>query len=143
MDVHEIAERIGATTDLDRVAKPAAETVHRAIPEGPAKDLLSGSWLGHPLHPLLTDIPIGSFTSASILDFLGGKRARTASETLIALGLVSAVPTALAGLADWSDTYGAEQRIGVVHAAANLAGLVCYAASLSARRRGHHYRGKL
>ncbi len=143
MGVHEIAERIGTITDLDRVAKPAADAVHRAIPAGPAKDALSGSWLGHPLHPLLTDVPIGSFTSASILDFLGGKRARTASQILIALGLASAVPTALAGLSDWSDTYGGEQRVGVVHAAANLAGLACYAASLRARRRGHHYRGKL
>jgi nitrite reductase/ring-hydroxylating ferredoxin subunit/uncharacterized membrane protein len=112
------------------------------MPPGPVKDALSGTWLGHPLHPLLTDIPIGAFTSAAILDFLGGRKARTASEILIAMGIASALPTALAGLSDWSDAHGGEQRIGVVHAAAQLTGLACYMASLQARRHGHHYRGK-
>jgi nitrite reductase/ring-hydroxylating ferredoxin subunit/uncharacterized membrane protein len=143
MGAHELADRIATISELDRVARPVADAVHQVLPSGPLKDVLSGTWLGHPLHPLLTDIPIGSFTSATILDFLGGKRARTASEVLIGLGVAAAVPTALAGLSDWSDTYGGHQRIGVVHATANLAGITCYAASLRARLRGHHYRGML
>jgi nitrite reductase/ring-hydroxylating ferredoxin subunit/uncharacterized membrane protein len=140
-DLHGIATRLGAVSGLDRVATPAAGFVKRTLGHGPVKDALSGTWLGHPLHPLLTDIPIGSFTSATVLDVVGGRRARGAADSLVALGLVSAVPTALAGTADWSDTYGHDQRVGVVHAASNALGLAFYASSLRARRRGARARG--
>jgi nitrite reductase/ring-hydroxylating ferredoxin subunit/uncharacterized membrane protein len=140
-DIHGMATRLGAVTALDRVAKPVAGFVKRAIGHGPIKDLLSGTWLGHPLHPLLTDIPIGSFTSATVLDVVGGRRARDAADALVALGLASAVPTALAGAADWSDTHGHDQRVGVVHAASNSLGLAFYVSSLRARRRGARTRG--
>ena len=134
--LHDLAEKIGATTQLDKVAGPVARLAKRAVPAGPVKDVLSGTWLNHPLHPLLTDIPIGSFTSAGILDVIGGKGAQPAADALVAVGLLSAVPTAAAGLADWSDTFGPAQRIGVVHASANAVGLGLYAASLLARRTG-------
>jgi nitrite reductase/ring-hydroxylating ferredoxin subunit/uncharacterized membrane protein len=101
---------------------------------------LSGVWLGHPVHPLLTDIPIGSFTSATLLDLIGGERAQPAADALVAVGLAAALPTAAAGAADWSDTFGDDQRTGVVHALSNVVGLGFYAWSLLARRRGR--RGK-
>jgi nitrite reductase/ring-hydroxylating ferredoxin subunit len=85
---------------------------------------------------MLTDIPIGSFTSANVLDLIGGRASQRAADRLVDLGLLSAVATAAAGAADWSDTYGEEQRIGVVHAASNLVGVALYAASAVARRRG-------
>jgi nitrite reductase/ring-hydroxylating ferredoxin subunit/uncharacterized membrane protein len=140
-DLHGMTARLGSATALDRVAKPVAGFVKRALPHGPVKDVLSGTWLGHPLHPLLTDIPIGSFTSATVLDIVGGRRARGAADSLVALGVASAVPTAVAGAADWSDTYGHDQRVGVVHAASNAVGLAFYASSLRARRRGARGRG--
>jgi nitrite reductase/ring-hydroxylating ferredoxin subunit/uncharacterized membrane protein len=143
LDLHDLADRIGSIDALDRYVEPLAKLVKRWTPKGPVKDALSGTWMGHPLHPLLTDIPIGSFTSASVLDVVGGARAQPAADALIALGLVSAVPTAAAGLADWSDTFGGERRIGVVHAAANATGLALYAASLVARRRGRRGSGAL
>src|SRR5438876_6635392 len=127
---HDAAVAVGKLEQLDTVAKPAAQAVANALPQGPVKDALSGTWLGHPLHPLLTDIPIGSFTSATILDLLGGRRGRAAADLLLAIGIVSSVPTAAAGLSDWSDTYGEETRIGLVHAAANVVGLGFYSASL-------------
>lgn len=137
MGLHELAEKAGDVSALDGVAERATDTVKKVVGRGPVKDLLSGSWLGHSLHPLLTDVPIGAFTSAVVLDALGGSDAAGAADLLVTLGLVSAVPTAAAGLADWSDTSGAEQRIGSVHAVANAVGLALFGISLVHRRRGH------
>jgi nitrite reductase/ring-hydroxylating ferredoxin subunit/uncharacterized membrane protein len=137
----DLVERIGADERLETLTGPLAGLVHRAVPRGAPKDILSGTLLGHPLHPLLTDIPIGSFTSATIVDLLGGRSGRRAADTLIAVGLLSALPTVAAGLADWSDTYGPAQRIGLVHASANAVGLGLYATSLAARLSGQRVRG--
>ena len=135
--LHDVAMRIEKLDGLDAIAEPVGATVKRLIPPGRLKDLLSGTWLGHQLHPLLTDVPIGAFTGATLLDLLGGRRAQPAANLLAAVGVASAVPTAAAGLADWSDTSGPGRRIGVVHAAANLVGIGFYVSSISARRRGN------
>jgi nitrite reductase/ring-hydroxylating ferredoxin subunit/uncharacterized membrane protein len=135
------AERLGADDRLDRVAVPVGDAVRQRLDRQPVKDLLSGTWLGHPLHPLLTDLPIGFWTSAFTLDLVGGRRTRRAATQLVAWGLASAVPTALSGAADWGDTTGAERRVGAVHAAANTTALALYAASWWARVRGRHRRG--
>jgi hypothetical protein len=140
-ELHRVTERVGSVGALDRLARPVAGLVKRSLGHGAVKDALSGTWLGHPLHPLLTDIPIGSFTSASVLDVIGGRRGRAPADVLVAIGLASAVPTALAGAADWSDTHGADQRVGVVHAVSNAVGLAFYASSLRARARGARARG--
>ena len=66
-----------------------------AIPAGGVKDLLSGKPIGHALHPLLTDVVIGAWTSASILDLVGGEQARPAAERLIGVGILAALPTSL------------------------------------------------
>src|SRR6188474_2615963 len=82
---------------LDQVTRrldPVASSVATSS-AGPA---LRGEWLGHALHPALTDIPIGFWTSSFVLDFLGGKRARPASQRLIGLGLAAVPATALAGM---------------------------------------------
>ncbi|HLF40786.1 MAG TPA: Rieske 2Fe-2S domain-containing protein [Acidimicrobiia bacterium] len=142
MDLHQLAHRIGDVGGLDRVATPLAAAVKQRIPRGPVKDLLSGTGLGHPLHPVLTDLPIGFFTSAAVLDVVGGRRAAPAVDGLLALGIASTLPTASAGLSDWSDTQGSEQRVGLVHALANVTALSFFAASLLARRRGHRARGR-
>jgi nitrite reductase/ring-hydroxylating ferredoxin subunit/uncharacterized membrane protein len=136
MTIDEIAIRVGRVEAIDGIAEPVAKAAKKLVPRGPIKDALSGTWLGHQLHPLLTDIPIGSFTSATILDLIGGRRAQPAANLLAAVGVLSTVPTAAAGLVDWSDTSGAPRRIGVVHAAANIVGIGFYTASVVARRRG-------
>lgn len=141
MGAHELVVSLGKVAPLDRVAKPLADAVSRVLPRGLVKDGLSGTWLGHPLHPLLTDIPIGSFTSATLLDLLGGPGAEPAADILVGVGVAASLPTAAAGMSDWADTYGPDQRIGVVHAASNVAGIALYAASLLARRRGHRGAG--
>jgi uncharacterized membrane protein len=123
-----------ATTVLEKVARAVA-------PPGPREDLLTGTWLGHALHPVLTDVPLGMWMSASLLDVVGGRSARRAAKRLVGVGVVTAVPTAATGLAEWLLVDRASQRVGVVHAGANSAGLALYTASWIARRRGHHLRG--
>lgn len=140
MGLHELATRVGKIEALDGLADPLMNVARKLIPHGPVKDVLSGTWLGHPLHPLLTDVVIGSFTSASVLDLVGGRRGQAAANRLAVLGVVSALPTAAAGLSDWSETYSSARRIGVVHASANVVGLALYAASVLARARGRRAR---
>ncbi|MEO7371118.1 MAG: Rieske 2Fe-2S domain-containing protein [Ilumatobacteraceae bacterium] len=136
MKIKQFAAAIERYERLDTVAEPVGSAVKKLIPRGSLKDVLSGTWLGHQLHPLLTDIPIGSFTATSLLDLIGGRSAQPAANLLAAVGVASAVPTAAAGFADWSDTYGPARRVGVVHAAANIIGVGFYAASMVARHRG-------
>jgi nitrite reductase/ring-hydroxylating ferredoxin subunit len=124
---------------LDAPAKAIGKAVRGIIRPGPVKDALSGSWLGHALHPLLTDLTIGTLTSAVLLDWLGGERSQPAAERLIAIGLASAVPTVSSGSSDWADTEVADEsvrRIGIVHAATNATAASLFAASWAARRRG-------
>jgi nitrite reductase/ring-hydroxylating ferredoxin subunit/uncharacterized membrane protein len=116
---------------LDRPSDALGGVVSR-LPAGPVKDLLSGAVVGHPLHPVLVTVPIGAFTSAVVLDLSGNQQA--AARTVVGFGLLSSVPTALAGLSDWSDTSGAERRVGLAHLALNVAGLGVIAGSWFARR---------
>jgi nitrite reductase/ring-hydroxylating ferredoxin subunit len=74
-----------------------------------------------------------------VLDLLPGRR--DAARTLVGLGVASALPTALAGLADWSDLHPQQQRTGLVHAGANLFTAALQFASWRARRQGRHARG--
>ena|SRR5947209_8910567 len=139
--LEDVFDRIEGAEALDKVAKPVASAVAKITPHGPVKDLLSGTWLGHPLHPMLTDVAIGSWTSAFILDLCSGEGAASAAESLVGVGVVSALPTALSGLSDWSDMLGPERRVGLVHAASNVIGLSFYGLSWLARRRGDRGRG--
>jgi nitrite reductase/ring-hydroxylating ferredoxin subunit/uncharacterized membrane protein len=141
MSLHDLVSRIGDNEALDRVTGPLVRAAKKAIPAGPVKDVLSGTPSGHPLHPPLTDVPIGCFTAATALDLIGGRKFDDAVDALLALGIVATLPTASAGLSDWSDTYGPDTRIGLVHAAANVAALGLFAGSLAARRGGSRGNG--
>ncbi len=139
--LRELVHRLANARGLDRLGKPVASKVAAIVGHGPVKDGLSGTWMGHPLHPPLTDLPIGFWTSSFVLDIVGGRRSRAASDRLLGLGVLSALPTAASGLSDWSDTIGEDRRIGVVHALANSAALVLYSWSWLARKRGRRGRG--
>jgi nitrite reductase/ring-hydroxylating ferredoxin subunit/uncharacterized membrane protein len=113
---------------------------------GTVRDLLAGTWLGHSLHPILTDVVVGSWTSATILDLIGGDDDGAAASRLIGVGIAAYAPTAVTGTMDWADSEATDDRVrrtGLVHAAGNLTALGLYAASLAARRKGNHGRGKL
>ncbi len=119
---------------LDRVVDPVRRVVQGPLPPGPARDALHGVPIGHPVHPTLVQVSIGAFMSASVLDALPGNEA--ASSALVATGLASAAPAAVTGWADWSELHEQQQRVGLVHAAANATGVALYALSLAARMRG-------
>ena len=106
------------------------------------RNLLSGTNLGHPLHPMLTDVPIGAWSMSTLLDSTGGARVQPAADLLVGVGILAAIPTALSGLNDWSDTTGKETRVGVVHGSANVTALGLYVASWMVRRSGQRGRGK-
>jgi nitrite reductase/ring-hydroxylating ferredoxin subunit/uncharacterized membrane protein len=95
---------------------------------------LSGTWLGHRLHPALVDAPIGFWTGALLLDLVATAPARAGADALVGAGVVAALPAAAAGVSDWAHTGGGPaRRVGLVHAAANTMALGCYAASWVAR----------
>jgi uncharacterized membrane protein len=125
----------------ERLAGPLAALAERVAPAGERRRFLQGEWLGHALHPAMTDIPIGFWTSSMALDLLTGRSGRRASRRLIALGLVGSVPAMATGLAEWTRTDERTGRIGAVHGAANLSAAGVYFLSWRARRRGHHWRG--
>jgi uncharacterized membrane protein len=136
----EAVERLATTEALDRVAVPGQRAVDVVLDDG-RKDLLRGRWLGHPVHPLFVALPIGSWLNASLLDLVGGRRSAPAADLLVGFGVVAALPTAATGVADWSDTTGEARRVGLVHAAANVAALGLLTSSWVARRRGRRLRG--
>jgi uncharacterized membrane protein len=131
-----LVNEIGSLDGLDRVARPLATRVARATRPTPVKNALSGTWLGHPLHPMLSDLPIGAWVMAELLDLTLGKSGARATRRLVAVGVLAAVPTAAAGLSDWSDTYGGDRRVGLVHALGNAVATLLQASSYVARRRG-------
>jgi nitrite reductase/ring-hydroxylating ferredoxin subunit/uncharacterized membrane protein len=140
---HELVRRIEGFSALDKVAKPVAGLVGKAVQPRVVRNLLSGTYLGHPAHPMLTDVPIGAWTMSALLDIAGGAKSEPAADLLVGAGILSAIPTAATGLNDWSDTIGGDRRIGAVHASANVVALSLYVASLLARRNGGRGTGKL
>jgi nitrite reductase/ring-hydroxylating ferredoxin subunit/uncharacterized membrane protein len=131
-----IPEAIERLRQLDPVSEPVANAVTEALPPGRVKDALAGTWLGHPLHPVLTDVVLGAWTSAVVLDVVGGERTERAADALVGLGVLAAVPTVLTGLADWADTVDPPRRVGTVHALGNLAAASVFGLSWIARRSG-------
>jgi uncharacterized membrane protein len=137
-------ERLERATALDGPIRSIAPIVRATIGDGHLSGLLSGQWLGHALHPLLTDVPIGTWTSSLILDFVGGPSAESAADLLVGAGVAAVAPTALSGWSDWSGTLTPEQRrVGLVHAAANITAAGMFSASLLRRRQGRRGVAKL
>ncbi|MFJ2938189.1 DUF2231 domain-containing protein [Streptomyces sp. NPDC087219] len=133
-------DRLERTT----VADPAIGVLQRGIrslPLGGMRDLLRGRPLGHPVHPVLVQVPIGCWLSASVLDFVPG--APHAATTLTAVGLAGVAPAAVAGWADWAELPPEQARVGLAHAVSNVAAVACYTASLTARLRGRSAKGRL
>jgi nitrite reductase/ring-hydroxylating ferredoxin subunit len=125
----------------DKVIDPARKAVQAALRPAALKDALHGTWLGHPLHPVLVQIPVGSWASAGLLDAI--PPLRPAATVLIGTGVAAAVPAAMAGAADWSEQDAGVRRLGALHAVMNTAALGLYVGSLVARGRGRGGLGRL
>lgn len=138
-----LTRRLEESHALDVAARPLGKLAGLLTRPRAVRSTLQGDWLGHAVHPMLTDLPIGFWTSATVLDLAGGRDARRASQLLVALGLASAVPTAITGLAEYANAGPEERRVGLVHVVANDLALGLYASSLASRRAGRHRRGVL
>src|SRR4051812_31761619 len=133
--------RVEQATELDPLVQRLAPPAER-LATGPTGGFLGGQWLGHALHPLLTDLPLGCWIGSGLLDLLGGRRARRASQRLVGLGLLFVPPTVAAGLVDWTGVSDQRvKRVGAVHAIGNGAVAMLYLASWRSRRRGLHLVG--
>ena len=138
-----IAERIESAQALDRPVDALSDFAVRALPPGWRTDVLHGVPFGQPAHPALVRIPAGCWTSAALLDLCGGQGAERASATLIAAGIIAAVPAAATGLADWSALHRHQQRVGLAHAISQTAATALFAGSLLARAAGRRGTGYL
>jgi len=110
------------------------------------KNLSHGTWIGHPLHPALTDIPVGAWVGTLVLDILWLATHRpsataTASTVLLIVGLVGAVLSVLSGTIDWNDTYGKERRVGIAHGIVNTVATLVYVVALVLRLTSHQFSG--
>lgn len=143
---HRLTDTLERASMLDRPAKLLVSKLGWLSASHGFKDLISGTRFGHPAHPPLTELVIGSFMSASLLDLIAPRVGARAADRLTAVGIAAFVPTALSGASDWVDTEYSDaksRRVGLVHAVANLLALLIYCFSLVARRRGARLRGTL
>ncbi|MCC8907969.1 DUF2231 domain-containing protein [Curtobacterium sp. GD1] len=136
-DAVEHASVLDKAVDIDRsvvnaLAKPKA-----------LRQLLHGVPFGHPLHPLMVQVPLGAWISAAVLDLIGGKGNARAAKTLVGVGLVSSGSASVAGYVDWSELDREQLRTGWVHQAVNWVGISLYGLSWMQRKSGNHGAGKL
>lgn len=136
---------------LDSLGNPLRDAVHAAFDNaGPGgqtvKNALHGVWLGHALHPVLTDVPIGAWTAALALDAreaaTGDRGYGRAADFTLGLGLLGAVGAAVTGLTDWSETDGRSRRLGLLHGLLNLTATAFVASSYVLRRNGSRSAGR-
>src|SRR3954471_10534292 len=121
-------ERVADVSSFDKAIEPARKAVLAALRPPALRDFLHGTWLGHPLHPVLVQAPVGSWLSAGLLDAV--PPLRPAATVLIGTGVAAAVPAALSGAADWSEQDVGVRRLGAIHAGLNTVALGLYAGSL-------------
>jgi nitrite reductase/ring-hydroxylating ferredoxin subunit/uncharacterized membrane protein len=141
--------RVAENPAIDQVAEPLSKAV-RGVYEaaGPvgqqAKNALHGVWLGHPLHPVFTEIPIGAWTTALALDVAsnGDVAMRRAATFAMGVGLTGALGAAVTGLTDWSETGGQSRRAGLIHGVLNLTATALVATAFALRKRDSHEGGR-
>jgi nitrite reductase/ring-hydroxylating ferredoxin subunit/uncharacterized membrane protein len=140
-----IGEVVESQTWLDKLATPFQSWLLKLFgqpgqPNRKIKDILNGTWLGHALHPVLTDVPIGAWTSTMLLDlaWLSDQDEGIARSTdlLFVLGIAGATGAAVTGVADWSDLDGTDRRVGFLHGLLNGGVLLLNIASLALRLTG-------
>jgi len=138
-----IFENAVATLEQAAVIDTPADAIRSVLDKvitPPVEDVLSGSWLGHPVHPLLVTAPIGAWLSAGFLDITKGDP--VAARRLVGFGVGCAVASAITGWSDWHKTTGPAARVGLVHAVCNGTAVALYAGSWRARVAGKDKLGR-
>ena len=134
---------------LDKIAENVQPKVQEAVEAGGtrARNVLDGVWLEAPLHPVLTDVPVGSWTAALVFDGLdiatGKESVRHAADASLVFGTLGAFGAAVTGLSDWRYLGGGSRRMGVAHGLLNTIGLVLSVISLVLRATGRRNAGRL
>jgi nitrite reductase/ring-hydroxylating ferredoxin subunit/uncharacterized membrane protein len=137
----------GSDEALEVATEPIEERLQKALDRAlygggrPAaqkiRNFLNGTWLGEPLHVVLTDVPIGAWTAAMVFDalelILNRREFELAADTSIAIGLVGAAGAAITGMTDWSDVDPPARRIGLIHGLLNVGVTTLFATSLILR----------
>ncbi len=127
---------------VERVLGAVADMLFlKDVPYGEKlRNFFHGTWFGHPLHPVITDVPLGAWTAATVLDAYelatGDDRFAPGADAAVGIGLIGAAGAALTGLNDWNYTYEKPRRVGAMHAVTNIAATVCYLGSWWQRRNG-------
>jgi nitrite reductase/ring-hydroxylating ferredoxin subunit/uncharacterized membrane protein len=142
MTTREIINSVADQKWIEDSTGPLQKAVHGAFVGDAGRDIknfLHGTWLGHPLHPVLTAIPVGAWTVALALDALEGMSGRkecgSAADLAIGVGLIGAVGSAVTGITDWSETDGSARRVGLLHGLLNVAATTLYTTSFVMRKR--------
>lgn len=136
-----VTRRLEDAAALDPAVEALEPHIRTLFGSGTRGAVLRGDWLGHALHPALTDVVLGTWLSASILDVTGRGQWAAPARTLVATGLLAFGPTAWTGWAQWSEAGPRDKRVGLVHAVTNAVAVGAYASSWFARRAGHDERG--
>jgi len=142
-------DKLGDFIDRQKWLKPVESVLgtiadvvfDKAISNGEkVRNFLHGTWFGHPLHPVVTDVPIGAWTIAAALDSYelttGDQRLGRAADFAVGVGLIGAAGAAITGLNDWNFTYEKPRRVGALHALTNITATACYLTSWWQRRNG-------
>jgi hypothetical protein len=134
-------QRLEQAAALDKPVRAVEPSIWSAFGAGTRGSILRGDWLGHAVHPMLTDVVLGTWTSAAVLDVFGGPESAAAAQRLVATGLLAFGPTAWTGWAQWLEAGPGGKRVGLVHALVNGVAFGAFAASWVARKRGRQRLG--
>lgn len=137
-----LTDSIEHASVLDKAVDLDTRAVRALAKPKALRQLLHGVPFGHPLHPLMVQVPLGAWISASVLDAIGGKGNARAAQTLTGVGIASAGGASLAGYVDWSELSIEQRRTGWVHQAVNWVGITFFGLSWWQRRKGNHAAGK-
>jgi uncharacterized membrane protein len=132
VDVDKLWRTLESARGLDRAGDVVKRMLHPIIGQGAARNVLGGKWLGHPVHPALVTIPIGSWSSAVVLDLAGHES--VAARHLVGLGTITAPAAIATGWSDWSTLDTVQRRVGLLHAAANATAVILFTLSYWRRR---------
>src|SRR5712691_1741017 len=148
---HAIGELVERQTWLDKLAAPIQDWLLKFFgqpgePNRKIKDMLNGTWLGHAVHPVLTDVPLGAWSGTMLLDLVSlsdeeNEGLARGADISLMLGLLGATGAAVTGTADWSDLDGTDRRVGLMHGLLNVGITLLYFFSFLLRRTGQRRAG--